>query len=94
MCGQQLIQQEKTMPYAVKHQDKDLYISGTTSQSAVWHEYGLVDQPYARIYATKSGANSARAQWATVWAPNGEIGGQVVRDQHMYDLVEIVEVQF
>jgi len=84
------------MPYAVKHKDKDLYISGTTSQKAARYDHGLVEKEYAKIYATESGAKSARGQWATKWvnAPIGQIGGEVVRDDVLYDLVEVVEVKF
>lgn len=74
------------MPYAVKHKNKDLYISGTTSKKAVKHEHGLVEKKYAKIYATESGAKSARGIWALTMG--------LVRDQAMYDLVEVVEIEF
>lgn len=79
------------MPYAVKHKDKDLYISGTTSQKAVRYDHGLVEKKYAKIYATESGAKSARGQWALTMDRHGY---ELVKDQAMYDLVEIVEIEF
>jgi len=77
------------MPYAVKHKDKDLYISGTTSEKAARYDHGLVEKEYAKIYATESGAKSARGQWALTMDRY-----ELVRDQAMYDLVEVVEVKF